>query len=219
MKRLRIATLVAGWVVVSCGFSTGARAHAPSPPTPQVAPSNAQEQLPFGNLLASDEFSKTFGAHQFTPFGDSKFSFSISTPNGWESRVSEVDPDQIAHDSDAPVPVAEFAPGGADDVGINIQYMKVPTTTPLATVIDNYIKANNGTLATRQQLSSKGLNLEDALMKSTADDLGPLLTRVSVLRRGTIVFIYTGWCVEEKYEKYKRTFGAALESFTPAGTD
>jgi hypothetical protein len=217
MQRLWTAAFAAGLIVVSCYFSTRAEAGGPFAAAPQAASSAAPEQLPFGDLLASGEFSQTFGAHQFTPFGDSQFSFAISIPNRWESHLSEVDPDQLAHDSEAPVPVAEFAPGGADDVGINVQYLEVPAETPLATVIDNYVKANNGTLVTRQQLDSKGRSMEDALMKSTADDLGPLLTRVTLLRRGTIVFIFTGWCVEEKYEKYKRIFGAALESFTPTG--
>jgi len=210
MQRARFAALAAGLAVL---FG-GARILVSG--SPQAA--SAQEQLPFGNLLASDEFSKSFGAHQFTPFGDSKFSFSISTPNGWESHVSENDPDQIAHDTDAPVPIAEFAPGGADDVGINVQYIRAAEQVPLTQVIDNYAKTNNGTVAVRQHLDAKGRAIEEALMKTTADDLGPLLTRVAVLRRGPIVFIYTGWCVEDKYDKFKRLFGAALESFAPAGS-
>jgi len=216
MRCSRTAALAAGLTMLLGGISTRWEAARAFPRAPQAA-ATAQEQLPFGGLLASEEFSKTFGAHQFTPFGDSKFSFSISIPSGWESHLSEVDPSQLAHDSEGPVPIAEFAPAGADDVGMNVQYLRVAAETPLANVIDDYIKGNNGTLLTRQHLDSQGRSLEDALMKSTADDLGSLLTRVTVLRRGPIVFIYTGWCVEEKYEKYKRLFGAALESFTPAG--
>jgi len=212
MQRRWIIALTAGLTILLWVGSNSLDAGGSSPQTVQTA----NEQLPFGNLLASDEFGKTFGAHQFTPFGDSKFSFAISIPNGWESHLSEVDPDQIAHDTDAPVPIAEFAPGGADDVGINVQYIRAADEIPLAKVLDKYAKNSNGTLAARQHLDSKGGALEDALMKSAADDLGPMLTRVAVLRRGPIVFIYTGWCVEEKYEKYKRLFGAALESFAPA---
>lgn len=183
----------------------------------QANSSAPSAQLPFGDLLASGEFSKTFAAHQFTPFGNSQFSFTISIPSAWESHLSEVDPDQIAHDTEAPVPVAEFAPGGADDIGINVQYLRVPADKSLATVIDSYAKANGGTVVVRQHLDSQDRSIEDALMKSTADDLGPMLTRVSVLRRGAIVFIYTGWSVEDKYEKSKRIFAAALESFIPNG--
>ena len=211
MQRARLVALGAGLALLLGGARILVSGLSPQATTPQ-------ERLPFGNLLASDEFSKSFGAHQFTPFGDSKFSFSISTPNGWESHISENDPDQIAHDTDAAVPIAEFAPGGADDVGINVQYIRAAEQVPLTQVIDNYAKNNNGTVVVRQHLDAKGRAIEDVLMKTTADDLGPLLTRVAVLRRGPIVFIYTGWCVEDKYDKFKRLFGAALESFAPAGS-
>lgn len=217
MRRSHIGALITVWIIVPCCILTWTKAGGAAATAPQATSPGAQEQLPFGGLLASDEFSKTFGAHQFTPFGDSKFSLSISTPNGWESHLSEADPDQIEHDTEGAVPIAEFYPNGADDVGINVQYIRAAADKTLATVVDEYVKANGGTVVTRQQLTSKSGSLEDALMKSNNDDLGPLLTRVTVLRRGTIVFIYTGWCVEEKYEKYKRLFGAALESFTPTG--
>jgi hypothetical protein len=218
MKRLPIGGIAAGLIAVTICFLTRAVPGGASAAMHQATSSATSAQLPFGDLLASDEFSKTFAAHQFTPFGDSKFSFTISIPSVWESHLSEVDPDQIAHDTDAPVPIAEFAPGGADDIGINIQYLRVPAEKPSATVIDEYAKANNGTVVARQHLDSRDRSMEDALMKSTADDLGPMLTRVSVIRRGPIAFIYTGWCVEAKYEKSKRLFAAALESFIPTGS-
>jgi hypothetical protein len=216
MKYLQTTKLISAMIVALFSFLTWAITSVIAAPARPAASAAAQERLPFGGLLASEEFSKTFGAHQFTPFGDSKFTFTISIPNSWESHLSEVDPDQIAHDTEAPVPIAEFYPSGADDVGINVQYIKVAAEKPLGTVIDEYAKANDGKIETRQQLEFKGHSLEDALMKNNNDDLGPMLTRVTLLRRGAIVFIYTGWSVEEKYERYKRLFGAALESFTPA---
>jgi hypothetical protein len=36
-------------------------------------------------------------------------------------------------------------------------------------------------------------------------------------RRGDIVFITTGWGVEEKYEKYKKVFATVLASLNPTG--
>ena len=213
MRPLRIGALAVGWIVVFCCLVTWSPGSAAAW-TPQAT--EAQKQLPFGDLLTTSEPRKSFGAHQFTPFGDSKFTFTISTPSGWESHLSEVDPDQIAHDTDAAVPIAEFYPSGADDVGISVQYIKVPAEKALATVVDEYVKANNGAVVTRQQLDYKSHSLEDALMKSNNDDLGPILTRVTLLRRGTIVFIYSGWSVADNYDKYKRLFGAVLESFTPA---
>jgi hypothetical protein len=217
MNRLRVKAIAAGLIAITSGLLTRALPARTSAATPQVTLAKVSERLPFGDLLASSEFSKTFAAHEFTPFGDSKFSFTISIPSAWESHLSEVDPDQIAHDTEAAVPVAEFAPGGADDIGINVQYLRVPEEKPLASVIDDYAKANTGTVVARQHLYSRERSIEDALMKSAADDLGAMLTRVAVVRRGAIVFIYTGWCVENKYEKSKRLFAAALESFIPTG--
>jgi hypothetical protein len=214
---MQVGALAGGLIVITSCLLTRALPAWTAAATPQANSSAVSAQLPFGGLLASAEFSKTFAAHEFTPFGDSKFSFTISIPSAWESHLSEVDPDQIAHDTEAAVPVAEFAPGGADDIGINVQYLRVPAEKTLNSVIDDYAKANNGTVVARQHLEARERSMEDALMKSTADDLGAMLTRVSVVRCGAIVFIYTGWCVENKYEKSKRLFAAALESFVPTG--
>ena len=161
--------------------------------------------------------SKGFNTHQFTPFGDANFSLEILVPSGWESHLSEVDPGQITHDTDAPVPMVEFYPSGADDLGVNVQYMRVPAEKAVSAFMDEYIKKANGTPAARQQLDLQGRKVEDVLMKTNDDTLGPLLNRVMAFRRGDIVFISTGWGVEEKYEKYKKVFATVLASFNPIG--
>jgi hypothetical protein len=177
----------------------------------------AQNQLPTGSLFSAEELSKGFNLHQFTPFGDAKFSLEILVPSGWESHLSEVDPGQITHDTDAPVPMVEFYPSGADDLGVNVQYMRVPGEKPVSAFMDEYIKKANGTSVARQQLDLQGRKVEDLLMKTNDDSLGPLLSRVMAFRRGDIVFITTGWGVEEKYEKYKKVFATVLASFNPIG--
>jgi hypothetical protein len=182
--------------------------------SPQKA---AQDQLPTGSLFSADELSKGFNNHQFTPFGDAKFSLEILVPSGWESHLSEVDPGQISHDTDAPVPLVEFYPSGADDLGVNVQYMRVPGEKPVSAFMDEYLKKANGTSAARQQLDLEGRKVEDVLMKTNDDSLGPLFSRVMAFRRGDIVFITTGWGVEEKYEKYKKVFATVLVSLNPTG--
>jgi hypothetical protein len=177
----------------------------------------AQNQLPTGSLFSAAELSQGFNSHQFTPFGDAKFSLEILVPSGWESHLSEVDPAQITHDTDAPVPMVEFYPSGADDLGVNVQYMRVPGEKPVSAFMDEYIKKANGTSAARQQLDLQGRKVEDLLMKTNDDSLGPLLSRIMAFRRGDIVFITTGWGVEEKYEKYKKVFATVLASFNPIG--
>jgi len=177
----------------------------------------AQDQLPTGSLFSAEELAKGFGSHQFTPFGDPKFSLEILVPSGWESHLSDYDPGQLSHDTEGPVPMIEFYPNGADDLGVNVQYMRVPSDKPVSALVDGYAKNNNGTIAARQQLDLPERKVEDFLMKTTDDSLGPVLNRVMVFRRGDIVFISTAWSVEDKYEKYKKVFATVLASFNPTG--
>ena len=192
-------------VVFACSFASG---------FPQQP---AQNQLPTGSLFSAEELAKGFGSHQFTPFGDPKFSLEILVPTGWESHLSDYDPGQLSHDTESPVPMIEFYPNGADDLGVNVQYMRVPGDKPVSAVVDVYAKSSNGTIAARQQLDLAERKVEDVLMKTTDDSLGPVVNRVMAFRRGDIVFIATAWSVEEKYEQYKKVFATVLASFNPTG--
>jgi len=204
--KTKLTSLALTWPVLA--------AYALSFGSPQKA---VQDQLPTGSLFSSEELSKGFNNHQFTPYGDPKFSLEILVPSGWESHLSDYDPSQISHDTDAPVPMIEFYPPGADDLGVNVQYMRVPGDKPVSVFIDEYAKKANGTIAARQQLDLQGRKVEDVLMKTNDDSLGPLLNRVMAFRRGDIVFISTAWGVEEKYEKYKKVLATVLASFNPTG--
>jgi hypothetical protein len=195
-------------------IGTIALAHAIPSGSPQKA---GQDQLPTGSLFSAEELSKGFSSHQFTPFGDPKFSLEILVPSGWESHLSDFDPGQLRHDTEAPVPMIEFYPNGADDLGVNVQYMRVPAEKAVSAFLDEYIKNANGTVAARQQLDLQGRKVEDVLMKSNDDSLGPMINRVMAFRRGDILFISTAWSVEEKYEKYKKVFATVLASFNPTG--
>ena len=204
--KTKLASLTLTWLVsAACWLASG---------SPQKA---VQEQLPTGALFTAEELSKGFSSHQFTPFGDAKFSLEILVPTGWESHLSDYDPGQLSHDTEGPVPMVEFYPSGADDLGVNVQYMRVPGEKTTSAFLEEYIKNSNGTLAVRQQLDLQGRKVEDVLMKTTDDSLGPILNRVMVFRRGDIVFISTAWGVEEKYEKYKKVFATVLASFNPTG--
>jgi len=196
---------VIGIFVLTCALSSG---------FPQKP---AHEQLPTGSLYTAEELSKNFSGHQFTPFGDPKFSLEILVPSSWESHLSDYDPGQISHDTEGAVPMVEFYPPGADDLGVNVQYMRVPGEKAVSAFLDEYAKNANGTIVARQQLDLQGRKVEDVLMKTTDDSLGPILNRVMAFRRGDIVFISTGWAVEEKYEKYKKVFATVLASFNPTG--
>ena len=204
--KTKLLNLVLVWpVVFTCSFAIG---------SPQQS---TQDQLPTGSLFSAEELAKGFGSHQFTPFGDPKFSLEILVPSGWESHLSDYDPGQLSHDTESPVPMIEFYPNGADDLGVNVQYIRAPGDKAVSALVDGYAKNNNGTIAARQQLNLPERKVEDVLMKTTDDSLGPVLNRVMAFRRGDIVFIATAWSVEEKYEKYKKVFATVLASFNPTG--
>jgi hypothetical protein len=204
--KTKMTHLVLMWVVsAACALSSGA---------PQNA---AQDLLPTGSLFSAEELSKGFNSHQFTPYGDAKFSLEILVPSGWESHLSDYDPNQLSHDTEAPVPMIEFYPPGVDDLGVNVQYMRVPGDKTMSSFLDDYAKNNNGTIAARQELDLQGRKVQDVLMKTTDDSLGAILNRVMAFRRGDIVFIATAWSVEEKYAQYKRAFATVLASFNPTG--
>jgi hypothetical protein len=111
------------------------------------------DQLPAGALFSAEELSKKFSNHQFTPYGDAKFSLEILVPTGWESHLSDYDPGQLTHDTEAAVPMVEFYPNGADDLGVNVQYIREPGAKPVGEFIEAYVKKANGTVAARQQLN------------------------------------------------------------------
>ncbi len=204
--KTKVSSLVLILLISAAGSLSG------SPPQ-----QSARDQLPIGSLFSAEELAKGFGSHQFTPFGNPKFSLDILVPTGWESHLSDYDPGQLSHDTESPVPMIEFYPNGADDLGVNVQYMRVPGDKPVSALVDVYAKSANGTIAARQQLDLPERQGEDFLMKTTDDSLGPVLNRVMVFRRGDILFVATAWSVEDKYEKYKKVFATVLASFNPTG--
>jgi hypothetical protein len=204
--KTKLLNLALVWpVAFACSFAFG---------FPQQS---TQDQLPTGSLFSAEELAKGFSSHQFTPFGDPNFSLEILVPTGWESHLSDYDPGQLSHDKESPVPMIEFYPNGADDLGVNVQYMRVPGDKTVSSFLDEYAKNNNGTIAARQELDLQGRKVQDVLMKTTDDSLGAILNRVMAFRRGDIVFIATAWSVEEKYAQYKKAFATVLASFNPTG--
>jgi len=212
VRRLAVALTMGGLGMLMLARPAGAQTE--QAPTETA---DAKDKLPFGDLFTPEELRSGFYSQQFTPYGNSKFTFEILVPKGWEGHLSEIDPDQLAQDTQAPVPMVDFSPSGVDDVGANTLYQRVPAQTGLDAFLDGYVKNAGGTTLTRQKLDIKGRACEDLLMRTTDDSLGPMLNRVTAFRRGDIVYIFTGWGVDEKYEKYKRVFAAVLASFNPTG--
>lgn len=183
-------------------------------PTQQESQKN-QDLLPHADLYTPEEISKNFGLQQFKPFANEKLFFEILVPTGWVARPSEVEPEQLSHDNESPVSMADLGPGGADDVGLNVLYMRVPAATALDRFMDTYIQKSGGTVVARQHAEFKGRAVEDALLKTNWEDLGAVLIRATASRQGDFIFIVSGFSVEGKYDQYKRAFGAVAVSFNP----
>lgn len=211
--RFALAQVLAALVILAPVAARGG-----GPPQNQADAAKIQEMLPYRDVSSPEEVQKNFRLQQFTPFGDKKFYFEILVPNGWESHLSDVDPDQVTHDKEGAVQIADFEPGGGvDDVGVQVSYMRVPEQTGLDRFMEDYVKKSGGAVLGRQQAEFKGHVVEDALLRVNNDDIGPMLTRVTALRHGEMIFIVTGGAAEEKYERYKRTFGAVAVTFEPLG--
>ncbi len=176
-----------------------------------------QELLPSAGLYSQDELKAGFSRHQVTPFGKPELSFQILIPKDWESRGVDSDPEMLADADKSPVPMAEFGPGGMDDVSISVLCMRVPEKLGLDHFVDEYVKTSGSTLLVRQKGEAKTRPVEEAVVRGNNEDLGPMLTRVSAFRRGDMVFAILASTSEEKYEKYKRAFGAIASTFDLSG--
>ena len=178
------------------------------------APS-AKDLLPSTGLYTPADVGKNLNRQQMTPHGNSKLSFEILVPKGWQSQVSEIEPDQLTHDDQAPVPMAEFYPTNADDAWAVTLYIRLPQDVSLASFIDRMLAKDGGTLVTRQAANFNGRAVEEALVRADNEDLGPILRRITVMRRGEFLFIVIGTAAEGEYPKYKRSLGVMAASFTP----
>jgi len=211
--RTVLSQLVVLWVV-SGSAATGVAISAAQ----QADAAKAQDLLPYRDLYTPEEIQKNFRPQQFTPFGDRKFYFEILVPSGWESHLSDFDPDQLAQDKESPVQIADFEPGGGvDDLGIQVLYIRAAAQTGLDRIVTDYAQKSRATVVARQRAELKEGAAEDALLRMNSEDLGPMLVRIMALRHGDIVFIISAGTVEEKYEKNKRLFGAVATTFKASG--
>ncbi len=182
--------------------------------TPSASPADL---LPSAGLYTPGDVGKTLDRQQMTPHGNSKLSFEILAPKGWNSEVSEIDPGQLTHDDQAPVPLAGIYPSNADDAWVEILYIRLPENVSAASFLDGMLKKDGGTIVIRQASNFSGRAVEEALVRGDNEDLGPVLRRFTVLRQGEFLFIVIGTAAEPGYAKYKRNLGILAASFTPRG--
>jgi hypothetical protein len=183
----------------------------------ETPPPDAKDLLSSTGLYTPDDVGKNLSRQQLTPHGNSKLSFEILVPKGWQSEVSEIDPAQLTHDDQSPVPMAGFYPSNADDAWAEILYIRLPQDVSPASFIDRMLAKDGGTLITRQAANFNGRAVEEALVRADNEDLGQILRRITVMRRGEFLFIVIGSAAEGEYSKYKRNLGVLATTFTPTG--
>ena len=183
----------------------------------EAATPNREDLFPSTGVYTPADVGKNLSRQQLTPHGNSKLSFEILVPRGWQSEVSEIDPGQLAHDDQSAVPMAGFYPSNADDAWVEILYIRLPQDVSPSSFVDRMLSKDGGTLVARQAGNFNGRAVEEALVRADNEDLGQVLRRITVMRRGEFLFIVIGTAAEEAYAKYKRTLGVLATTFSPTG--
>jgi hypothetical protein len=80
-----------------------------------------------------------------------------------------------------------------------------------------YVEKAGFQFVKRQRGEFEGRQVEDALLRIDSPSLGRTLTRLTVSRRGDLIFMVAGSCREEEYGKWKQAFAVAALSFSPTG--
>ncbi len=176
-----------------------------------------EDLLPYVNVVPPDVLKRDFVNMRVTPYNDPKFYFEVTVPRSFESQPVQVTPQQLKEDADTPVPMAEFRPKGDKAVLIETRYVRVPERVTLDRFITVYVEKSGFQFVKRQRGDFEGRQVEDALLRIDSPALGKTLTRLTVSRRGDLVFMVAGSCPEKDYTKWKQAFGVAALSFSPTG--
>ena len=176
-----------------------------------------QGLLPHVNVVAPDVLERDYLNMRVTPYRDPAFFFEVTVPRTFQSRPVQVTPQQRQEDASTPVPMAELAPRGDRSVLIEARYARVPENVSLDRFMEVYAEQSGFQFVKRQRGDFAGRQVEDALLRVTSPTFGKTLTRLTVSRRGDLVFLVAGSCPEADYPKWKQAFAVAALSFSPTG--
>lgn len=179
---------------------------------PPVAPRNVSALLPVKDL---SEPGREYQRLAITPYDLPGYAFTIQIPSGWRWRMFDVTKEERSEDNKRPMPMAEFGPTDRSDVLLEARYVRVPAHVTLERFLRVYAEQAGFELVARQPGTFLGHEVEDGLLRKQSPDLGPYLTRLTVQRRGELLFLIAGSCVESNYEQYKRALAVAAVSFSP----
>ncbi|HKE19645.1 MAG TPA: hypothetical protein VKB80_32435 [Kofleriaceae bacterium] len=173
--------------------------------------------LPYQKVAPPEVIKRDYVNMRVTPYNDPKFYFEVTVPTSFQNQPVKVSPQQLKEDSASPVPMAEFAPRDGRKVLIEARYVRVPEKVTLERFMAVYVEQSGFEFVKRLRGEFEGRQVEDALVRVKSPELGQTLTRITVSRRGDLVFIVAGSCPEDDYAKWKQAFAVAAISFSPTG--
>ncbi len=175
------------------------------------------DPLPTANLFAPETIRSDFVRLGITPFDDANLRFEILVPKTWESRPLTISAEERAADQEQFVPLAEIVPPDADNVLVEVRYIRLPGEVPLQAIVDHYAREGGFTVVAQQQGDYNGRSALDVLMTVDAGDLGLMAARFTLSRHGERVYLVGSSAPASVYDTYKKIFSAAAVSFAPAG--
>jgi len=183
----------------------------------QAEPAAGQANLlPYRKVAPPRVLKEKYVNMRVTPYHDPKFYFEVAVPRSFKNQPVKVTREQLKNDSSTPVPMAEFKPK-KDDVLIEARYVRVPKGVTLDRFMNVFAKESGFRFIERQRGTFEGRQVEDALLSIDSPSLGRTLTRLTVSRRGDLIFMVAGSCREEAYPRWKQAFAVAALSFSPTG--
>lgn len=167
------------------------------------------------DLYSPAEIQRELSRVTARPLSSPQLSFEMLVPKTFQERPVTVSDRAVLEDRDQPVPLLDMAPKGAKDVALEVRYLRVAPSIPLDRVLLTYAHASGLAVLLRQRGAFNGRPVEEALLRLQDQRLGAFLVRLTLSRRGDLVFFVAGTARESDFARYSRPFGAAAVSFAP----
>ncbi|HTE49656.1 MAG TPA: hypothetical protein VK698_02200 [Kofleriaceae bacterium] len=180
-------------------------------------PAMQEDLLPHDNVVPPKVLESDYARMRVTPYNDPTFYFELVVPRTFESQPVSVTRQELAHDNESPLPMGEFRPKNDATVLIEARYVRVPEKVTLDRFLAVYAEQSRFEIVTRQRGEYSGRKIAEALLRIESPTLGKTLTRVTVSRRGDLIFMVAGSTREKDYPKWKQAFAVAALSFDPKG--
>ena len=215
MSRLRSIEALLIAVVASVGWLAFPAATDAKPGKSKRA--MQEDLLPHENVVPPKVLESDYARMRVTPYNDPKFYFELVVPRAFESQPVTVSRQELARDNESPLPMAEFRPRNDATVLIEARYVRVPEKVTLDRFLAVYAEKAKFEVVKRQRGEYSGRKIEEALLRIESPTLGKTLTRVTVSRRGDLIFMVAGSTREKDYPRWKQAFAVAALSFDPKG--